>query len=243
MMLGVIYMYTCKQTGKSYIGQTWNLTKRKSRHKKAEGRHALFYGAIKEYGHESFSLTILRDGIESQAMLDEAEREEIKKHNTLAPNGYNQAVGGLSGSFGEGFKKKCSESARERWLSPGQREQAKEKTDRYFAIPANREKASRINREAWNNNPDHRRKVLAEIARRKDDPAWKAKNLEAMRRRCRPIVCVDTGVVFSGLTDAHDKTGISVSNICNALNGRSLRAGGFRWEYARQEGVNAEAVR
>ena len=48
---------------------------------------------VKEYGKDAFVFEILHDSIIPE-LLDSYETEAIAKHNTVAPNGYNQNGGG-----------------------------------------------------------------------------------------------------------------------------------------------------
>lgn len=50
---GIIYKYTNKINGKSYIGQTIHQTTRYSRHKQASD-NSYFHNAIRKYGFENF---------------------------------------------------------------------------------------------------------------------------------------------------------------------------------------------
>ena len=80
---------------KSYIGITINFIKRMKQHKR-NSSNSLIHQAIVEYGEDNFSYTILAENL----TLEEAEEMEIKlikEKNTLAPNGYNLAKGGLYG--------------------------------------------------------------------------------------------------------------------------------------------------
>ena len=108
-------MYTNQANGKKYIGQTWMLKKRKNSHKRMEGGTSgcrAFYSAIAKYGYDSFKFEVLHSGILLQEELDALEQDEIKKHNSLAPSGYNLKKGGANGSHSEASKKKMSEGVR-----------------------------------------------------------------------------------------------------------------------------------
>lgn len=56
-----------------------------------------------------------------------------------------------------------------------------------------------------------------------------------MRGKKRPIICTDTGRVFSNNTAASIALGIPASSISKCLSGEYKRAGGLRWEYAHPE--------
>jgi group I intron endonuclease len=91
----IIYKHT-SPSGKSYIGQTKNLSDRNSNHRKKTTCPAIA-AAIKKYGWESFQHEILLSGLS----LEEANYWEawyIKEHRTLSPNGYNLMTGGGNSS-------------------------------------------------------------------------------------------------------------------------------------------------
>ena len=81
--MGLIYMAT-SPSGKSYIGQTAKTLefRLKSHVKEAKsGSPYLFHAAIRKYGIDNFTITILKDNI-SDIDLDKWERFYIQKYNT-----------------------------------------------------------------------------------------------------------------------------------------------------------------
>lgn len=48
----------------------------------------------------------------------------------------------------------------------------------------------------------------------------------------KPIMCVETGIIYEGQMDAQRKTGIFQSNIYKVLIGKRKTAGGYHWRYA-----------
>lgn len=103
----LIYKYTSKTSGKSYIGQTNNPVARKKAHAKAAHDFA-FASAIKKYGFEDFDYEILEENLS----LDDANAREsfyIESLNTLSPNGYNLRGGGGNAVFSEESRLKLSQ--------------------------------------------------------------------------------------------------------------------------------------
>lgn len=89
-----VYKYTCKQTGKVYIGQTCRETPaiRAGTNGDRYKSSRKFYSAIKKYGWNNFELEIL----EKDLTLEEAdlkEKEYIKLYDSIN-NGYNIFDGG-----------------------------------------------------------------------------------------------------------------------------------------------------
>jgi group I intron endonuclease len=94
-MNGIIYRYTAPN-GKHYIGQTIEESRRISAHKLASCS-GVFHRAIKKYGFCSFEYTVLHRGIDNFDDLNRLEQEEISRHNSISPNGYNLNSGGKNG--------------------------------------------------------------------------------------------------------------------------------------------------
>lgn len=97
------YKITNKINNKSYIGITIDFDKRIKQHQNQK-TNSLIHKAIVKYGKDNFDYQIL----DKDLSLDEAEALEIKmirELNTLSPNGYNLAKGGMFG----GTKSKISD--------------------------------------------------------------------------------------------------------------------------------------
>jgi len=95
MQLGIIYKYTCNETGKSYIGQTINPEARNQSHYHdiKGGTTTLFAKAVTEYGWRNFEYEILWCG--DALKLDMMECDYIDKFDTYR-NGYNSTQGNRS---------------------------------------------------------------------------------------------------------------------------------------------------
>lgn len=95
-MIG-IYKITNKSNGKVYIGQSNNVERRLSEHKKK--RTVTIDDYINVLGVENFDFEILEECDKEE--LDSKEQEYIKKYNSKE-NGYNIQKGRLNNSSGEG---------------------------------------------------------------------------------------------------------------------------------------------
>ena len=51
-------------------------------------------------------------------------------------------------------------------------------------------------------------------------------------KRKKPIICVETGIVYGSLQEAADSVNVVRTAIDNCLKGRSKTCSGFRWRYA-----------
>lgn len=129
---GIIYKATNKDNGKSYIGQTIKtMPSRKADHlsnARCGYYNSYFHKGIRKYGEDSFSWEVICECY-SRKELDDAEMYYIKEYNTLAPNGYNLAIGG-GGANGyihtEEGKKRMSESRKGRVVTEETRKKLSE---------------------------------------------------------------------------------------------------------------------
>ena len=108
-----IYRITCSKNGKSYIGKTeGKIYDRIEKHLdgKSPGCRAL-HAAIKKYGKEHFTWDILHENVIPE-LLSDFEKQSIKAHNTVSPNGYNLTWGGETGKHSMETIQKRTETLR-----------------------------------------------------------------------------------------------------------------------------------
>lgn len=90
-----VYMHI-SPSGKRYIGITGSSVE--ERWKNGLGyKTQLFYRAIEKYGWDNFQHIIIAENL-SLSDAEKMEIELIKEYNTITPNGYNRAFGGLGSS-------------------------------------------------------------------------------------------------------------------------------------------------
>lgn len=53
----------------------------------------------------------------------------------------------------------------------------------------------------------------------------------AIAKTSKPVINLDTGIVYKSLSDASRQTSIQKAGICNACKGKRHTAGGYRWAY------------
>lgn len=114
----LIYKHT-SPSGKAYIGQTNNYNKRCNQHQTRTVCRA-FHAAIKRYTWDAFTHEILHENLTLE-QANELESLCIDKHNTLSPNGYNLATGGLNSKRSLETKAKMSLAAKGKIRSPEHR--------------------------------------------------------------------------------------------------------------------------
>lgn len=105
--MAFIYLVRNTKNGKTYVGQTkadpaerW----RKHVESALRGRNFLFYRAIRKYGADAFTLSILHQDV-SLDRIDDLEKQTIEQLRSNDPNyGYNVKSGGQGGGNGGGWK-------------------------------------------------------------------------------------------------------------------------------------------
>lgn len=129
--VGVIYCHTSRTSGKSYVGQTWDLRQRYRGHADttiARRAAPLLKNAIKSYGWADFEMMVL-DECGTQDALDEAEEFWVGYLGTLHPVGYNLRAGGSGGGrfrHTAEAKRKIAEAGRGRKHTPEARRRMSE---------------------------------------------------------------------------------------------------------------------
>lgn len=97
----IVYKATSRINGKSYIGYTKNLKKRKSDHKYAAANNKypnkVFHKAIRKYGWDSFDWEILFESEDKDLVYFGMEPHFITEYDTIN-NGYNLCYGGAGNS-------------------------------------------------------------------------------------------------------------------------------------------------
>lgn len=119
-MIG-IYKLT-SPSGKSYVGQSVDIERRfkKYRSMNCKSQYGI-YNAIVKYGFDSFNIDILHEIPDCENacdVLNELEIDEIIKHNTLYPNGYNMVSGGRNYYASDEHKKRLSEAHKGKAMLP-----------------------------------------------------------------------------------------------------------------------------
>jgi hypothetical protein len=98
-----LYVVTNTANGKQYVGLTMtSLEQRLKQHIAAakRGRKSAFSNALRKYGVEAFTISLIRSDACSYAELQRQEVNEIKLRDTIR-NGYNTAKGGAVGTSKE----------------------------------------------------------------------------------------------------------------------------------------------
>ena len=203
--------------GKVYIGQTgeplqvrWS----KGYHLSYKTGRGAIREAMQKLGKENFRIEPLCENLTREGAW-ELEANFIELYDSLNPEkGYNGKTGGQN----KGSR---------------MNEAAKEKLRKlYEESPEYRKSLSEGVLRSYAKNPE-RRKNKSELMKRlcaegKNDCFIYSDN------RPRPVMCVETGVVYSSLREAARVTGIN--NISAACKGIYIHAGGYHWKFVNENG-------
>jgi len=178
---GVVYLLTCKVSGKQYVGQSWCYEKRMVEYKSMRGKNQNYLNhATNKYGWDNFTTEILERGIETQEALDATEAAYIKSLNTMSPHGYNLTTGGKGG--------KCSAEMRDKMSKA----QSGEKNHFYGKShsPESRKKQSDAmsGHVPWNKGKPHSRETrdkMSELKRGENNPMFGKKQSIKTRTQMR----------------------------------------------------------
>jgi len=89
-----VYLVWCTASNKGYVGKTKRtLHARWRAHCSTHSGCWALSGAIRKYGKEAFTITLLAEGLTSEE-AKRVEREMVHKYGTKAPRGYNLTEGG-----------------------------------------------------------------------------------------------------------------------------------------------------
>ena len=223
----VVYKHT-SPNGKVYIG----ITMKKPEYRWNNGRgyktNKHFYNAILKYGWDNFQHDIVASGLTKEEAC-KMEQELIAKHDsTNTSKGYNQSIGGESGSLGVKYsletieKRKRNRTYTTSWA----------KGKKFSAEHIEKIRIANTGKK----HSEETKKKLSEA--HKGKTTWiKGKTMsdEIRAKESTPIICVETNIYYFGLMEAERQTGINHSNISNCLKGKRRTAGGYSWKYAEKE--------
>ena len=236
--MGYIYKITNMINKKAYIGVTTkdNPNERWMNHKSAIRANIgcpLLQKAVKKYGEESFKFEVLIICFDEDVF--KFENEYILKNNSMSPNGYNIAVGGIRGpSFlgkhhSEDTKQILSKKSREYHNRPEIKEQhrqraieinSKRNTGEILRKSEKWQKAVREGRIGGHSNTEESKKKISEslkeyYKKQKEDPNGKInrnreKMSETRRRKYGSKVLqytIDGGLItsFESIVEASEK--------------------------------------
>lgn len=220
-----VYKHTTP-SGKVYIGITGKKPEQRWENGSGYKGNKHFYRAILKYGWENIEHEIVKNGLTKQQACD-LEIELIAEYDATNPrNGYNNSTGGECSGLGV---RQSAETRRKR------SESLKGANNPWYGKRHSAETRRKMgeSKKGTNPSPETRRKI---------SEAHKGKNLSAETRRkiseankgknAKPVICVETGTVYSSVSEAAKSIGVTNSVISEVLHGIHKTSGGYHWKYA-----------
>ena len=213
-----VYMHTNKINNKRYIGISSNVKRRWSRNG-LDYRGQLFYKAIEKYGWDNFEHEVLYENLTQE----EAGKKEIEMISYYQSNnklfGYNISNGGENGH-------------NELWNDPEYRAaQTKERKSR------------------WDND-EYREKLAKIMKKAMESDTYKQKQSKKTKDRwdegmfdeihCKPVMCLETGVVYKSCYEASELTNICRTDIGKCCNKYMKTAKGYHWIFYTGENYSVD---
>lgn len=231
-MYGIIYRIVNRINGKLYVGQTvQSLKARWKEHRNDVKRYDYpIYRAIRKYGIENFYPEQL-DTANDQEELDLKEIYYSEYYNTMKPNGYNLKIGNGQGYLSEETKRKMSEA------KTGEKHWKFEK----IITEQERQRLISIRPKFWSEEAKERASILAQGE--KNRFFGKHHKKEVLDKLSTPILCVETGIVYSSIAEACRVLMLHDSNVQNVISGKRKHTGGFTFKSLRENISNKGIVK
>lgn len=102
--------------------------------------------------------------------------------------------------------------------------------------PESRKKAAE-NRKVFYSLPENKSALVDRMRKLACDPVWLEKVREVGRKRARPVVCIETGEVFTCARTAAVKVGSTRRNVNAVLNGWQKSTKGCTYRYADEDEI------
>lgn len=235
-----IYMCTCDINGKSYVGQSRDVKLRKCRHlsELRNNRHFNKYlqSAYNKYGEDNFSWSVIEYCCEEE--LDDREIYWIAHYNTYK-EGFNSNEGGSANrnfERTEEFKEKISEIMKDVWSVADDRR--KELSERM--IGENNPMFGRYGELNPSYGKDHSGDKNGMYGKHHTDKSKELNrqaHLGAKNKMSKPVVCIETQVVFASQGEAGRTMHCDSSTINKCCRNVKKTAGGYHWRYATEEEI------
>ena len=194
--------------GKKYVGITGK-PKPEYRWNRGEGyrQNSHFYRAIKKYGWDNFLHVVVAENLTKEEAC-KLEKTLIQKWSTTNEHrGYNHSTGGEGGGTGIYFTEARRKRIGETHRGMKHTESAKKRM-----------------------SEGHKGLITWNKGR-----SWSAEEKQTFMKaqKSKPVVCIETGIVYYGARDAERKTGIGRTEIRLCCHGRKYHrtAGGFHWKF------------
>lgn len=229
-----VYKHTNKANGKCYIGITCKKPEQRWEGGNGYRHNAHMNNAIQKYGWDNFTHEVLYTGLSEDEALD-LERRLIAEHRSADRRyGYNIESGGRKKGA---YSPETLEKMRQRMLGPKNHNYGKHLSEE------TRRKLSECNRgerhPKWGtHHSEETRRKLSEQKKGEKNWNYGKKTPEEVKEKmrnnhqCKPVLCVETGVVYRSTREASRQTGVNCSGISLVCRGVQLKtAGGYHWQF------------
>ena len=230
-----VYMHE-SPSGKIYIGMTGQAPEKRWCNGKGYRTNSYFSSAIEKYGWSNFQHKILEENLTKE----EAQHKEMELIAFYKSNdrnfGYNIEAGGQCSCLSEETKRKIS------MAHTGMK--ASEETRHKLSDSHKGEKHNMYGKHMSSET----KKKISESNKGKHSTPQDIDRLNKAHEMCKkPVVCIETGVVYESAASAGKCTGINSGNISSVCTGKPMKngrirqtAGGFHWKYAIKEEIENE---
>lgn len=211
-------MHVNKINNKKYIGITKN--KPELRWQNGNGyKRQVFNNAIKKYGWNNFEHIILFENLsEEEACIKEKEMIAYYQSDNK-DYGYNVSHGGENGHndlwHDENYRKAQTEERKNRWTN--------------IAYKAKHAKSMKVamSKDSYKNKQGIKTKER-----------WISGAFDTIC--CKPVICLETGIIYKSAADASKITGICRGNINKCCNNKMKTASGYHWIFYNDENYSEE---
>lgn len=223
-----VYKHT-SPNGKVYIGITSKPVSRRWHGGSAYRNNPHLYAAIKKYGWDNFQHDILAENLSYEAACD-MERALIAQYQSTDPDkGYNRSPGGDKTTLGYRYSAESRERISQALV--GKRK----------GVPHSPEHCEHIRQALTGRkaSPETKEKLRKALGDRFQTEAARTKQKAntpkgAAHGRAQVVRCIDTGEIFQTITEASTKYGVHRTNISQVCRGLYKTAGGYHWEYVKE---------
>lgn len=208
-------------SGKVYIGITCrNAKTRWGRNGIGYKDQPYFWRAIQKYGWDNIQHEIIAEGLTEELAVI-AERKLIKRYDSRNPEkGYNALPGGSCGWKGMTHTDEAKEKIRQSKLGEKNPMYGVKHTEEYKKFMS-----------AVNSHPKSEETIEKMRIAQSNRSEKTRKKLSDSQEKVA-VICVETGVVYSGISIAARENNICVYNLSACIHGRRKTCGGFHWKLA-----------
>ena len=239
-----VYKHTCPN-GKVYIGMTGQKPEVRFGRGSGYQNNPHFYRAIKKFGWDQIEHSILQRDLDRETAMA-IERELIAEYRSSDRQyGYNMTYGGESGpKLTDYVKKDISEKLKLYYSIPENREKAVRRSTGKHPTEETRRKMSESHKNISESTreklrssargrkyPGRVRSPMADQTKQKISISKKGKHYGGTGRKPKPVLCVETGMIFESSNAAGQFIGKESSSIRKCCCGIRDQAHGYHWRY------------